>query len=138
MPVAIDDLTEVMIGCAIAVHNALGPGLLESVYVECLLMELTSKELAVEVERSVPIVYRGRQIRERLRLDMVVDGRVIVEIKAVERLHPVHQAQVITYLRLTGCPAGLLFNFNAMSIRHGMKRLDHPDIYAQKHPGRRQ
>lgn len=110
MPLAIDDLTELIIGSAIAVHNALGPGLLESVYGECLLTELDSKGLTADVERSVPIVYRGREIRDHLRLDMIVDGRVIVEIKAVERLHPVHQAQVITYLKLTGCPAGLLFN----------------------------
>jgi len=120
------------------VHSTLGPGLLESVYVECLVIDLRTSGLTVEIERRVPIVYRGEKIRTRLRVDLIVDGRLIVEIKAVERLHPVHQAQVITYLKLTGCPAGLLFNFNATSIRQGLKRLDHPDIYAMNHPGRRQ
>ena len=92
----------------------------------------------MELERRVPIVYRGEAIRTKLRVDLIVDGRVVVEIKAVDRLHPVHQAQVITYLKLTGCPAGLLFNFNTTSIRQGLKRLDRPDIYVINHPGRRQ
>jgi GxxExxY protein len=71
-----------------------------------------------------------------LRIDLLVDGRLVVEVKALERLHPVHLAQVITYLRLTECPAGLILNFNATSMRAGVKRLDHPDIYAQKHAAR--
>ena len=138
MALAVNELTELVIKCAMTVHSTLGPGLLESVYVECLVIDLRTSGLTVEIERRVPIVYRGEKIRTRLRVDLIVDGRLIVEIKAVERLHPVHQAQVITYLKLTGCPAGLLFNFNATSIRQGLKRLDHPDIYAMNHPGRRQ
>ena len=94
--------------------------------------------LATYTGVNSPIVYRGEEIRTKLRVDLIVDDRLIVEIKAVDRLHPVHQAQVITYLKLTGCPAGLLFNFNGTSIRQGLKRLDHPDIYAMNHPGRHQ
>lgn len=136
MSLLIDELTEKVIGCAIAVHTALGPGLLESVYRDCLLIELRANELAVEMEGAVPIHYRGQRVRGDLRFDLLVDGRLIVEVKATERLHPVHQAQVITYLKLTGRPAGLLLNFNAVSLRAGLKRLDHPDVYAQKHPSR--
>lgn len=128
MSLPINELTELVIKCAMAVHDRLGPGLLESVYAECLVMELRANELSVEIERQVPIVYRDQKIRQRLRVDLIVDGRLIVEIKAVDRLHSVHQAQVITYLKLTGCEAGLLINFNATSIRQGLRRLDHPDI----------
>ena len=136
MPIAIDELTEAVIGGAIAVHTAMGPGLLESVYRDCLVIELTCNGLSVETERSVPIYYREQRVGADLKCDVVVDGRLIVEVKATERLHPVRQAQVITYLKLTGCPAGLLRNFNATTLRAGLKRLDHPDIYAEKHPDR--
>jgi GxxExxY protein len=132
MTLSIDELTELVIGCAIAVHRALGPGLLESVYRDCLVIELTLAGVRVSVEHRVPIKYRGQPVRDDLRVDLLVDGRLIVEVKAVDRLHPVHQSQVITYLKLTGCPAGLLLNFNASSLRAGLKRLDHPDVYAEK------
>jgi GxxExxY protein len=128
----IDELTELVIGCAIAVHKALGPGLLESIYRDCLVIELRLAGLSVSVEHRVPLEYRGQPVRDDLKVDLLVDGRLIVEVKAVDRLHPVHQAQVITYLKLTGCPAGLLLNFNASSVRAGLKRLDHPDVYAAK------
>lgn len=128
----INELTELIIACAIAVHDALGPGLLESIYQDCLRIELMSRGLTVECERRVPIVYKGQRVRDDLRIDLIVNGRVIIEIKAVDRLHPVFQAQVISYLKLTGCEAGLLLNFNALSIRAGMKRLDHPDVYKQR------
>src|SRR6476646_4998621 len=128
----IDALTERIIGCAIAVHTALGPGLLESIYCDCLVVELLMADLEVERDRRVPIVYRGERVRDDLRLDLLVDGCVVIEIKAVERLHPVHQAQLITYLKLTALPAGLLFNFNATTLRGGLKRVDHPDRYLAK------
>jgi GxxExxY protein len=136
MAIAIDELTEMIIGAAINVHRELGPGLLESIYRDCLQIELGLAGLNVEVERRVSIFYRGHPIRDDLKVDLLVDGRIIVEIKAVDRMHPVYQAQVITYLKLSGCPAGLLFNFNTTSLRSGLKRLDHPDIYAKKHPGK--
>ena len=122
---SIDELTELVIACAIAVHNTLGPGLLESVHADALAIELVAAGLAVERERRVPIIYRGERVRDDLKPDLLV--------KAVERIISVHLAQVITYLKLTGFPAGLLFNFNTTSLRAGLRRIDHPDIYAKKH-----
>ena len=128
----IDAITEKVIGCAIEVHRVLGPGLLESVYHECLVLELKRAQLSVESERYVAFEYKGQPIATRLKVDLVVNGCVVVELKAVESLHPVHSAQVITYLKLTGFPAGLLLNFNAPTLRAGLKRLDHPDRYKTK------
>lgn len=131
----IEALTETIIGCAVEVHRTLGPGLLESVYRECLVLELRSSRLEVEIERHVPLDYKGQRIRSKLTVDLLVEKCIVVELKAVESLHPVHQAQVITYLKLTGCPAGLLLNFNATTLRAGLRRLDHPDRYAKKQLG---
>lgn len=125
----IESLTERVIGCAIEVHRALGPGLLESVYRDCMLIETRLMGLNVERERRVAIEYRGQRIPASLVLDLVIEGSVVVELKTVERIHPLHLAQVITYLKLTGCPAGLLMNFNATSLRNGLRRLDHPTLY---------
>ncbi|MGH9200034.1 MAG: GxxExxY protein [Vicinamibacterales bacterium] len=133
----INDITEGVIGCAIEVHRTLGPGLLESVYRECLMIELVENRFAVERERCVPIEYKGRPIRSALKVDVLVSGILVVELKAVEALHPIHSAQVITYLKLTGCPAGLLMNFNATTLRAGLRRLDHPDRYLKKQELRR-
>jgi GxxExxY protein len=130
---SIDELTELVIGLAMRVHHALGPGLLESIYRDCLVLELVANGLEVSVEHRVPVFYMGQRIRDDLKIDILVNGCLIIEIKAIERLLAVHKAQVLTYLKITGCPAALLFNFNAMSIRSGMHRLDHPDVYARKH-----
>ena len=128
----LERLTEKIIGCAIEVHRTLGPGLLESLYQECLVIELAEQRLSFEADRCVNLEYKGRRIRHTLRLDLLVEGVVVVELKSVERLHPVHSAQVITYLKLTGCPAGLLMNFNETSLRAGLKRLHHPDRYVRR------
>jgi GxxExxY protein len=80
----------------------------------------------------VPLDYKGERIESRLKIDLLDENKVIVEVKAVERLHPIHQAQVVTYLKLTGCPAGLLMNFNSIVLKSGLKRLDHPDLYVKK------
>jgi GxxExxY protein len=128
----IDAWTENVIGCGIEVHRILGPGLLESVYRECMVLELRRQQLVVESERWVPFDYKGDPIPTKLKLDLVVNGCIVVELKAVERLHPVHSAQVITYLKLTGNPAGLLMNFNAVTLVAGLKRLNHPDRYLKK------
>ena len=128
----IDRLTEKIIGCGIAVHRAIGPGLLERIYRECLIIELQASSLPTERERRINLEYRGHRITNDLVIDIVVEGTVVIEVKAVERLHPVHQAQVITYLKLTGCPAGLLMNFNGTSLRAGLRRLEHPDFYIAK------
>lgn len=133
----INSLTEQVIGSAIEVHRHLGPGLLESIYRECLMMELSGTRLRCECERFVPIDYKGRRVRGGLKLDLLVEGCLVVELKAIEALHPVHSAQVLTYLRLTGYPAGLLMNFNVTSLRAGIRRLDHPDRYAKRQENRR-
>ena len=128
-----EPLTNKIIACAIEVHRTLGPGLLESVYQECMVVELKEANLHVESDRRVPIEYKSHTIRSELKLDLLVGGCVVVELKAVERLHPVYLAQVITYLKLTGCPAALLMNFNSVSLKSGLRRLDHPELYKQKH-----
>jgi len=131
-PAELDDLTEKIIGCAIEVHRVLGPGLLESVYQECMIIEMRRVGLRFESDRSVTIEYKGQRISGGLKLDLLVEGCVVVELKAVERLHSIHVAQVITYLKLTGCPAGLLMNFNSPTLKAGLKRVDHPDRYVKK------
>jgi len=125
-------LTERIIGCAIEVHRALGPGLLESVNRERLALELNDRHLLVAAEQRVPVAYKGRRIKSELKLDLLIEGCVVVELKSVDRLHRVHLAQVITYLKLTGCPAGLLMNFNVTSLRTGLRRLHHPDGYLEQ------
>lgn len=130
---AIDELTDQVIGCAIEVHRVMGPGLLESIYHGSLEIELKAAKLTVESKRKVRIEYKGQRATDDLTLDLLVDGRLVVEVKAVEKLHPIHTAQVVSYLRLTGYPAGLLINFNTTSLRNGgLKRLDRPDLYQQK------
>jgi len=128
----LDNITERVIGCAIEVHRTLGPGLLESIYRDCLVIELREAHLGVETGRRVSLRYKGEMVRSSLELDLVVDHRVVVELKAAERLHPVHQAQVMTYLRLSGCPVGLLMNFNETTLRAGLKRLTHPKLYVPR------
>lgn len=128
----INSLTEKVIGCAISVHRELGPGLLESVYRECMVIELKMQHMRVDSERGIRLEYKGQRLSSNLIVDLLVDGCVVVELKAVERIHPVYLAQVITYLKLTGCPAGLLINFNATSLRGGLRRLVHPDLYLKK------
>jgi GxxExxY protein len=123
---------ERIIGCAIEVHRILGPGLLESIYRECLLTEMRRERLRVESERPVALAYKGEHINASLRLDLLVEQLVVVELKAVERLHQIHLAQVITYLKLTGYSTGLLMNFNAVTLTAGLKRLTHPDYYVKK------
>jgi GxxExxY protein len=132
----LDALTDKVIGCAIEVHRTLGPGLLESVYRECMIIEMLGQQLSVQSERHVPLEYKGQRIKGQLKLDLLVEGCVVVELKSVDHLHPIHLAQVITYLKLTGYPAGLLMNFNSTTLRAGLKRLDHPDRYVKKTPDR--
>jgi GxxExxY protein len=134
----IESITERVIGCAIAVHTALGPGLLESIYHDCLAIEFRTQNIPFQRDHRVHLTYRGEGVRDDLKVDLLVERTVIVEVKAVERLHPVHQAQVITYLKLTGCPAGLLMNFNSPSLRAGLKRLDHPELYVVRRAARRE
>jgi len=110
-------------GACIEVHRLLGPGLLESAYQTCLAHELRTRGLTFEEERPLPISFKGVHLECGYRLDFVVERELIIEIKAVERLLPIHQAQVITYLKLTGLTAGLLVNFHEGSLRRGLRRL---------------
>ena len=136
-PEHINGLTETIIGCAIEVHKTLGAGLLESVYRECMIIEMTRAPLRFEQERSIKLTYKGAPINTRLRIDLIVEGLVVVELKAIEHVHPIHLSQVISYLKLTDAPAGLLLNFNVTSMRSGVRRLDRPDLYAQLHSEKR-
>lgn len=126
-PAGTNDLTHDIIGCSIKVHRALGPGLLESAYEPCLALELTESGHVVEVRKPVPLVYRGIKLENCYSLDMMVDGRVIVELKSVEAFAPIHDAQMLTYLRLTRCPVGLLINFNVRVLKDGIRRIINPD-----------
>lgn len=129
-----DGLTERIIGAAIEVHRELGPGLLESAYGRCLQHELALRGIAFRAEAPFALVYKELHLDYGYRADLLVEDRVIVEVKAVEALTPVHDAQVLTYLRLSGRDTGLLINFNVLRLRHGLKRLvlnrnDDPDPY---------
>lgn len=123
IPVAIPEnaVTERIIKCAIAVHRELGPGLLESVYEEAMDIECTLDGLVVERQQKIPVLYRGKSIGE-YKPDMIVNDLVIVEIKGVERFDPVFEAQVLTYLKITGKRVGLLINFNSRLVKDGIKR----------------
>lgn len=118
-----NEVARAVIGAAIEVHRALGPGLLESVYEECLAMELEMRSLSYDRQRRVDVQYKGRRVAAELRIDLLVDDQVIVELKAVEKLLPVHGAQLLSYLRLTGRSLGLLINFNVPLLRDGVKRV---------------
>jgi len=107
---AFNVVTHEIISAGIEVHRTLGPGLLESAYIPCLQYELALRKLRFVTERPVPIVYKGITLDARYRIDLIVEDTVVVEVKSVEQLLPVHQSQVVTYLRLTGCPAGLLIS----------------------------
>ena len=128
MTVAIenDPLTERIIGFAIEIHRQLGPGLLESVYEECLCHELKLAGIAFARQVTVPVVYKSIRLDCAYRLDLVIENHLIVEVKSVERLMPIHEAQLITYLRLIGARVGLLLNFNTDVLKNGIRRLENP------------
>jgi len=119
----LDRVTEAIIGASIDVHRELGPGLLESTYEACLAYELVQRGLKVERQKPLPVVYKGLKLDIGYRVDLLVEDRVIVELKAVDRLEPIHEAQLLSYLRLSGCKVGLLINFNVRVLRDGLKRL---------------
>ena len=115
-------LTHEIIGATISVHRELGPGLLEAVYEECLCHELTARSIVFKRQQPIPVVYKGTKLDCGYRADIVVLGRVIVEIKAIASVAPVHDAVMLTYLRLSGCKIGLLINFYSPVLKDGMKR----------------
>ncbi len=118
-----NEISERIIGCAIQVHKALGPGLLENAYVECLFYELQKSGLKVEKQKALPLVYKEVKLDAGYRLDLIVENKVIIELKAVEALNEIHFAQLLTYLKLSGCKLGLLMNFNVLRVVEGIKRV---------------
>ena len=118
-----DPLTEKIIGAAIEVHRVLGPGLLESAYEECLCHELRQGGIAFTRQQPLPVVYKGIHLDCGYRLDVVVEARVIVELKTVDRILPIHEAQILTYLRLAGIHTGLILNFNVPALHLAIKRM---------------
>jgi len=118
-----DELTEKVIGAAIEVHRALGPGLLESAYQECLCRELSLRQIPYERQLILPVEYKGARLDCSYRLDLLVNSAVVVEIKAVAAIEPVHKAQLLTYMRLGGWRVGLLLNFHAPTLRDGIRRV---------------
>ena len=122
-PMTDNELTHQIIGAAIEVHRLLGPGLLESTYEECLCHELCQREIPFERQKPVPVVYKGVKLDCGYRLDLLVAGRIILELKSVESLAPIHDSVLITYLKLSGHRIGLLINFNVQILKKGIRRL---------------
>ncbi len=118
----INKITELIIGCAIEVHKVLGPGLLESAYEECLFFELQKEGLNVERQKPVPVVYKEIKLECGYRMDLLVENIVVVELKTVDALNPVHEAQVLTHMKFANKPVGLLINFNVTLLKNGLKR----------------
>ena len=117
------DLTEQIIGAAIEVHKHWGPGLYEEVYERSMCYELRLRNVAFETQVRLPLLCKGERVGEDLRLDLIAQGKVVVELKAVKELEPIHEAQLLTYMKLTGCRVGLLINFNVPVLKQGIKRM---------------
>lgn len=118
-----NELARLAIGCGLKVHKALGPGLLENAYLECLAYELGKLDLEVEKQKAIPLIYNEVKLEVGYRADLVVEEKLIIELKAVESLTDVHLAQLLTYLRLADCNLGLLMNFNTLLFRDGVRRV---------------
>ncbi len=118
-----NELTYKIIGCAMKVHTELGPGLLENAYEECLFYELLQMGLKVDKQKALPLVYHEVKLDAGYRIDLLIENRIVVEVKAVETFNEVHLAQILTYLKLSKCKFGLLINFNVKSLKDGIKRI---------------
>ncbi len=118
-----NELSKIIVNSCFEIHRELGPGLFESVYEECLYFELIQQGLLVERQKEIPVIYKSIKMEIGFRADLVVENKVIIEIKSQEAIAPVHQKQVLTYLRLTGIKLGLLVNFNEALIRDGIQRI---------------
>jgi GxxExxY protein len=123
IPAEAERLAKATLDAAFKVHSTLGPGLLESVYELCLAYELRQRGIRVETQVAFPVIYEGVRMEGGLRIDLLVDRQVVVELKAVDAMNPVFEAQLITYLKMTGLRLGLLINFNVPHLRNGIKRL---------------
>jgi GxxExxY protein len=118
-----NELSKIIVDCIFKVHKNIGPGLLESAYEECLFYELSRTGLLVERQKPLPLFYETIKMEIGYRLDFLIENKLVIEVKAVEALNDVHKAQVITYLKLSGCKLGLLVNFNVVLIKDGIKRI---------------
>lgn len=118
-----NELSKVVFDCALKVHQTLGPGLLESAYEECLFYELKKSGLDVQKQKALPLVYEEVKLDVGYRIDIIIENKLIIEVKSVEALNEVHFAQLLTYLKLTNCKLGLLINFNVTLIKNGIKRI---------------
>ena len=127
------ELSESVIGCAMAVHSSLGPGLVESCYASALHLELRCRSIRFSCEHCIDILYREQMVG-RYRLDLLIEDTLVVELKSVENLLPIHTAQVLSYLRAAQLEHGLLINFNVSHLRNGLKRVSHPTIYRAPRP----
>ena len=123
MRIALEDIARISVDCGFKLHQALGPGLLESVYEVCLASSLADRGLSVERQRPIPIRFNGLQFEEGFRADILVEGMLLIELKSTERYAAVHAKQVLTYLRLMNLPLGLLMNFGAPTFKDGVRRL---------------
>ncbi len=122
LPSDLEDIVHRTIGCCVEVHRVLGPGLLETPYSKAAAIELTANGILFEREKEYPVTYRGQPLCQN-RVDFVVDGRLLLELKAVDRLTDIHRAQVLSYLRVSRLPVGLLINFNEVVLKNGIKRI---------------
>jgi GxxExxY protein len=120
---SMSDITEVIIGSAIKVHRELGPGLLESAYEACLMFELAGEGLQVERQKPLPVIYKGVNLDCGYRLDLVVESKIILELKTVEKILPIHEAQILSYLKLSGHTLGYLSNFHVDVLKNGIRRV---------------
>lgn len=123
IPEDVNDLSRIVVDAAMAVHRELGPGLLEQIYECCLVEELRQRAVPCECQVMVPVTYKGRILDTNLRMDLLVDGKLVVELKSVDSLAPIHHAQLLTYLKQTGCRLGLLINFNVPLLKSGIRRI---------------
>ena len=119
----LNQITEAVIGAAVDIHRTLGPGLLESAYEACLVFELVEHGLKIEQQKPLPVVYRGVKLDCGYRLDILIEESVIVEVKSIDQIAPVHKAQLLSYLKLSGCKVGLLINFNVKVLKDGIVRM---------------
>jgi GxxExxY protein len=123
LPAKLESLATEVLDCCFCVHKAMGPGLLEAVYEHCLLHELTSRQLHARRQVALPVMYKGTRIESGYRIDILVENSLVVELKSVAELLPIHQAQLSTYLRLSGCRVGFLVNFNVTLFKSGVRRI---------------
>lgn len=119
----LEEISGILIGCAIEVHRQLGPGLLESVYETCMMEELNAKGIHVINQVKIPVIYKGKALNKHFFIDLLIEDEIVVEVKSTDEIHPVFQAQLLSYLKMTGKRRGYLFNFNVPVMKDGIKRM---------------